>query len=296
MTGGRLGEHDRDQTPVAPARALALVAAGAAGTAALAPLLLRPLVRRRPARWLRRNHAGRQVDLLAGPAAAAGLVAGTALAARVLPRPSGRPLLIPVVAAAVLGRYDDTVGARPALALHRGLRGHAAALRRGQLSTGAVKAAGTCAAALVGVVLAPATGSGRPRPAPALLRDAAVVALSAHLVNVTDLRPGRAVKVVVVLAGPLAARGDTWAAVAAGAAVGAAPPDLAGRSMLGDTGAGALGAALGAAVVTALRPVGRWTALAGLVAAAGAAERRSLSEVVARSPVLSALDAAGTRR
>src|SRR5207237_893225 len=108
----------------------------------------------------------------------------------------------------------------------------------------------------------------------------AVVAGSANLLNLLDLRPGRALKVTLVWGALTAARrsstgsragsgarssaGATAGAAAAGAAVGLLRPDLAGRAMLGDTGANSAGALLGTAVVQAAGRRGRLAWLAVL--------------------------------
>jgi UDP-N-acetylmuramyl pentapeptide phosphotransferase/UDP-N-acetylglucosamine-1-phosphate transferase len=71
--------------------------------------------------------------------------------------------------------------------------------------------------------------------------------------------------------------------VAAGVAGVVLPDDLGGRAMLGDTGAHALGALLGAAVVVGNRRAGLVAHAAAVVAAAACGER--VSEV-ARSLTL----------
>lgn len=83
-----------------------------------------------------------------------------------------------------------------------------------------------------------------------------VIAGAAHFVNLVDVRPGRAAAAVLALgapglfrAGAGAGAGAGIAATAMGAAAAVLPDDLGERAMIGDTGAHALGAALGAAVV-----------------------------------------------
>jgi hypothetical protein len=127
------------------------------------------------------------------------------------------------------------------------------------------------------------------------LPDAALVAGTANLVNLFDLRPGRAGKValaagVLTCAGPAAALG----ASVAGAAAAELPDDLAEQTMLGDLGANALGALLGlrlAAGGTALR----WGSLVVVSALTLASERVSFSRVIERTPALQALDQLGRR-
>ncbi|MFF5424802.1 MULTISPECIES: hypothetical protein [unclassified Streptomyces] len=200
-------------------------------------------------RWLRTNHAGRSVDLYAGPATALGAAAGAG---------SG-PVALAVLAAGACGAYDDVRGDH-----RRGFRAHLAALRHGEVTSGAVKLFGIGAASLVAGALL------KERPADKLLAGV-VIAGTAHLVNLTDVRPGRAGLLVLGLGLPGLLRGPAAAPLAAapvGAAVAVLADDLGERTMLGDTGAHALGAALGAAVAAGNGRPGLVAHAAGLIAAA----------------------------
>jgi UDP-N-acetylmuramyl pentapeptide phosphotransferase/UDP-N-acetylglucosamine-1-phosphate transferase len=213
-----------------------------------------------PDRWERKNYAGRTVELYAGPATA---VAAGLAAARVRPAAG-----LAVLAAGACGAYDDIVGAGDP---RRGFGSHLAALRHGEVTSGAVKLFGISAAGLV---------------AGALLEERAVdkvlagivIAGAAHLVNLLDVRPGRAAAAVVALGAPGLLRkgaGAELAAVAVGTAAAVLPDDLGERAMIGDTGAHALGAALGAAVVAANRRAGLLAHAAALVAAAAYGDKVS---------------------
>ena len=170
-----------------------------------------------------------------------------------------------------------------------------AALSHGRLTTGALKLFG---GAVVAVVLAAAPGevSGR-----RLLADAALVALAANLGNLLDRAPGRTLKVGLVAYIPIAlAAGTSPVGLAVASVVGAAAgllhADLRERLMLGDTGANLLGAVLGLAVVLETsRPV-RTVILVVLIALNLVSERVSFSKVIAATPVLRSLDAAGRAR
>jgi hypothetical protein len=116
-----------------------------------------------------------------------------------------------------------------------------------------------------------------------------VIAGTANLVNLLDLRPGRALKAVIGLALPMALPSPA-AATALGASVGVIADDLDARSMLGDTGANAAGALVGLALVERTGPVGRAVALAALTALTLASERVSFSAVIERHPLLRRLD------
>ena len=273
---------------------VAAVAGVAAAAAYRAGALLPPAWR---APWQRTNHAGETVTLLEGPAYVLGATAGAALAG---PAPA-----LAGVAAGALGTLDDLAGD----ASSKGLRGHLGALAHGRLTTGSVKVAGLALTGLAAVVVVdrragtsaahPAPG-GAPHSAVATLVGGAVVAASANLVNLLDLRPGRALKATSLAALPLFVRpgrpGTGAAAAALGAALALLGPDLAEEAMLGDTGANAAGALLGVALVERTRLAGRLGALAALAALTLASERVSFTQVIESTPGLRALDALGRRR
>lgn len=276
----------------------------ALGAAASTALLLRVLRRRPPggeARWTRTNHAGAPVTLLEGPAYAVGAVCG-ALATG---GPGAAPAAVAGLGAAAFGALDDLAGDSAS----KGLRGHLSALASGRVTTGAVKILGL---GLTGAVTAALADRRWPSDVPVLatVTGAAVVAAAANMANLLDLRPGRALKVALLAAAPLAAAplaagrevgtrsGSTsalTAAAAAGAALGALPGDLAGTSMLGDTGANSAGALVGLALVgrTGLR--GRLAALTVLTALTLVSEKVSFTAVIEATPGLRELDALGRR-
>ncbi len=261
-------------------RAVGLVAAG--GTAAAWWWLRQSPAGSDPG-WQRRNFRDRDVSLLLGPAVAAGATVGVAAAA---PR---RTAALAVAAIGLVGAYDDRYGDSHA----RGLGGHLVALREGRVTTGLIKLV-----AMAGVAaLASARHS---RKAVDVALGTVLVAGSANLINLFDLRPGRAAKVTGAVAavlsrvGPAPAR--AVAAAAGGAATAGLAPDVREHAMLGDCGAGALGATLGWSL--AMRPsrLTRVGAAAGVVAATLASERVSFSAVIDANPVLRRLDQLGRAR
>jgi UDP-N-acetylmuramyl pentapeptide phosphotransferase/UDP-N-acetylglucosamine-1-phosphate transferase len=248
----------------------------------------------------RTNYRGRSVSLRGGPALAA--AASLTAAAGAPGACSAAAVLIAGLGSGVVGRYDDT-RAQPA----KGFRGHLAALRRGQVTTGVVKILGVGAAATAAAVLLaadPATGgpgrpaAGRPtvRGALSTLLGAGVIAGAANLVNLLDLRPGRALKVGLLAGTPLlAGPAGGLAAGPVGASAALLPADLDEQIMLGDCGANALGAVLGVALAARTGPAGRAGALAVIAALTAASERVSFTRVIARTPALRALDEFGRR-
>ncbi|MGW1198610.1 hypothetical protein ACWD4B_22630 [Streptomyces sp. NPDC002536] len=93
--------------------------------------------------------------------------------------------------------------------------------------------------------------------------------------NLLDVRPGRAAGAVVALGLPGMVRGVDAAAAPVGAAVALLKDDLAARTMLGDTGAHALGAGLGTVVVAGNGRTGLALHAAALVAVALVMEVKS---------------------
>jgi len=272
-----------------PLLAVAASAAAAWATSRAARHLPRPLAKP----WERTNHAGSSVTLLEGPAFVAGALVGATLAPAA---PAGHPahptqrfaVAVAAGAAGALGALDDLAGGTA----DKGLRGHLAALRRGEVTTGAVKVVGLAATGLVAAALSdtaePTPSARRRGGALATLVGGAVVAGAANVVNLVDLRPGRALKVTVAAAAPFA--GTTAGAAALGASLGVVGDDLAARSMLGDTGANAAGALVGLAVVERTGLAGRLVALAGLTALTLASERVSFTRVIEDNRVLRAVD------
>jgi hypothetical protein len=241
--------------------------------------------------WNRTNHRGEPVTLLEGPALAIGGIAAAAVAPASL-----RNRLAAMLAcggAAAFGGYDDVAGDRSAT----GFRGHLGALSRGEVTSGTVKLAGIGATALVAALVADGPDGSRPaRPADRLLR-AGLVAGGANLINLFDLRPGRAIKAAMLAGGLLAVVPGGAAAVTPALASAAAllPEDLGEKAMLGDAGANALGAMLGVAAATTLSRRGQVTALAGIIALTAASEFVSFTEVIEQTGPLRWLDMLGRR-
>ena len=231
--------------------------------------------------WSRTSHRGEPVTLLEGPAVAAGAIVGTLVqggSAR-----SAAALAVAGAGAAAFGAYDDLTGSGD----RRGFRGHLGALRHGEITTGAVKLGGIGLTGLVSAALA-----GGP-PADVVI-NAGLVAGGANLVNLFDLRPGRAIKVAVASGSLIGAAGSRQVAAPLGAALALLPEDLGERAMLGDCGANAVGAMLGAAAAGLPRPA-RIALLAGITGLTAASEKVSFTKVIERTPTLRWLDRLGRR-
>lgn len=245
------------------------------------------------------------------------------------------PVLL-VLGAAVFGLIDDVLGSGEA----RGFGGHFAALREGTLTTGMVKLLGIGALAVVsGTGIASSIDRVDPMVAQATgwtqmgLTLAAwvvaslVIALAANFVNLTDLRPGRAMKAYLPLAiagvglsswgAWMALQAKTAAAQTSGFPTGDAVwvwlaasvlclavlvlgpvfalwrYDLGERAMLGDAGANAMGALAGYLMARGA-PLWLLVALALVLLALNlASERVSFTSVIERVGLLKWIDGLG---
>ena len=279
-----------------------LALAVAALALCVAALAASSLLAHPPAGLRRANYRGKEVAAVGGLVILASLLAGeAALAVAYLVRTGGPSattfasrdhwgFLVVALGFFGLGQLDDLAAGAHA----RGFRGHARALARGELTGGAIKALGGAAlGVVVGALWERSLG-------PALL-DAAIVALSANVVNLLDLRPGRAAKTFLIGWAALAvtAWGSAAVVLSLPAATAAAVwliPDLAERGMLGDAGANLLGAVLGAGAALTLPVRGRLAVLAVLAVLTLASERWSFSAAIERVPPLRWLDRAGQSR
>ncbi|MFG1927449.1 hypothetical protein [Cryptosporangium sp. NPDC048952] len=275
---------------------------GSAALAAAATYALQRAATRLPASITqalgRTNHRGEPVTLAEGPTTALGATLAAVIGTSGVSPRVATAVGVAGLGAAAVGAYDDVVGARPDQRTDKGFRGHLNALREGRVSAGAVKVAGVGASALVAGALLPRARSPLGAAVDTALA-ATVIAGAANVVNLFDLRPGRALKVGLLAAGPLLVSDRSGSAAVAsavtGAAVTALPDDLGERSMLGDAGANALGALLGVAAATRLGRTGRALTAAGLVGLMAASEKVSFTAVIARTPALNAIDRWGRR-
>jgi UDP-GlcNAc:undecaprenyl-phosphate GlcNAc-1-phosphate transferase len=269
----------------------------------LAPALLRAL---RDGGHVRANYRARQLPFPFGVLTlAAALIALIPLllvqrlaSTQVLPN-EFLPIAVYAFGVLALGLVDDAFGASGEDGREgaggrvppRGWRGHGAAVLRGELSTGALKAVGSLGLALLAMSYLELS-NGR------WLLAAAVLVLATNVFNLLDLRPGRATKAFVLLGAGLAIGSadlsPLWAlGLFAAPALVAGVYDLRERVMLGDTGANLLGALAGLWLVLTLSGTGQLVALALLAAITLYGELRSISTLLERTPGLRRLDSWG---
>ncbi|MEO6955238.1 MAG: hypothetical protein ABI137_00715 [Antricoccus sp.] len=267
-------------------RRLALAAAGALSSV----FALRSLQRHSPGGdrvWTRVNHRGEAVSLLSGPALTLSSALTSAIGA---PTGARRDAAILTLVTGAVGVYDDIVGAGPQQGADKGFKGHLRALRQGRITTGLVKIAGVGAAGIW------AARSITDHPLDRLIAGG-VIAGTANLVNLLDLRPGRALKFAIAT-GVLTSGGPAGGVVAGpiGAASGLISTDLAEHTMLGDGGANAIGAILGMRLAMQGGPLRRAAVLTVLSVLTLASEKVSFTQVIESTPVLREMDAFGRRR
>jgi UDP-N-acetylmuramyl pentapeptide phosphotransferase/UDP-N-acetylglucosamine-1-phosphate transferase len=257
-------------------------------------LLAAPSLQRRNHRGVMVPTAGGLFAVLAVLAVEAGRTVFVAFGVGAAPAAGDARVLVlfACMGFALLGLFDDLVGDEH----DRGLRGHLGALTAGRVTTGAVKLGAGAALALVLVRADVEHGS-----AARFIADAALVALAANLANLFDRAPGRCLKISLLAWIPLAiAAGSDAVGVALASVVGAfgalLGDDLREHVMLGDTGAYALGGALGLGVVLECSPTTRTVVLVILVAFTVAAELVSFGRVIDRVPVLRGFDQLGRHR
>jgi UDP-GlcNAc:undecaprenyl-phosphate/decaprenyl-phosphate GlcNAc-1-phosphate transferase len=268
---------------------------------AFAPTLARSLAR---GGRERANYRGRPLPfpfgvltLVVAPLTLAVLVPAQQLSSTQLLSPALPAIATYALGVLVLGLLDDELADETrdehGRVRARGLRGHSAAVLRGEPSTGALKATGTLGLALL-VSGEPAFGLPRAH----WLLSAAVLVLAANAFNLLDLRPGRTGKAFAALAAALTAIAGSprvlWAlgpllapALVAGAY------DLRERVLLGDTGSNLLGALAGLWLVLTLSRTGALIALALLAGITLYGEFRSISALIERAPLLRRLDSWG---
>ena len=285
-------------------RQLPVVGAGIGVCAGLGHVLRRKRIK--ASQWERTNFHGVTVSLRGGVAMAGAAVASAAVASALSDQP--RAALGGAVAAlggAVAGYIDDVdQGAHDGGKVAKGLKGHLGALAHGQVTTGVIKIAGIGASALAASALVGSKATSVSGKAVDLALNTVLIAGTANLANLLDLRPGRALKATVLVAAPLSyfscAAAKTPASPASAqrllasglnaAAITALVEDLQETTMLGDTGANAAGALLGTSLAANDSRKLRLGAALGVVGLILASEKVSFSKVIAANPALNWLD------
>lgn len=253
---------------------------------------------------MRPNYAERQIPIGAGLYLVMLLPAILTLAmlagVRALPLQLNLVFSLAVLGFGLAGLVDDLLGGDR----DKGFRGHFGALfRERRLTSGALKA---LFGVVVSIFIALALRFVEAKlfgPWYQVLLNTLLLASAANLINLFDLRPGRAGKVYLLALLICAAVSH------AGWLLGYGGPillytvmflplfrrDLRAQLMLGDVGANALGAVLGLAMVFWLTPRGKIVALLILLGLQLLSERFSFSALIERQGFLRLLDRLGRR-
>ena len=285
-------------------RQLPVVGAGIGVCAGLGYVLRRKRIK--ASQWERTNFHGVTVSLRGGVAMAGASVASAAVASALSDQP--RAALGGVVASlggGLAGYIDDVdQGAHDGGKVAKGLKGHLGALAHGQVTTGVIKIAGIGASALAASALVGSKATSVGGKLADLALNTVLIAGTANLANLLDLRPGRALKATVLVAAPLsyfscadaktpASPASAQRLLASGlnaAAITALVEDLQETTMLGDTGANAAGALLGTSLAANDSWKLRLGTTLGVVGLILASEKVSFSKVIAANPALNWLD------
>ena len=247
-------------------RQLPVVGAGIGVCAGLGYVLRRKRIK--ASQWERTNFHGATVSLRGGVAMAGASVASAAVASALSDQP--RAALGGVVASlggGLAGYIDDVdQGAHDGGKVAKGLKGHLGALAHGQVTTGVIKIAGIGASALAASALVGSKATSVGGKAADLALNTVLIAGTANLANLLDLRPGRALKATVLVATPLsyfscaaaktpasgASVTSATASVASGASGAPSAKPVSPASASGASAQRLLASGLNAAAITAL--------------------------------------------
>lgn len=247
-------------------RQLPVVGAGIGVCAGLGYVLRRKRIK--ASQWERTNFHGVTVSLRGGVAMAGASVASAAVASALSDQP--RAALGGVVASlggGLAGYIDDVdQGAHDGGKVAKGLKGHLGALAHGQVTTGVIKIAGIGASALAASALVGSKATSVGAKAADLVLNTVLIAGTANLANLLDLRPGRALKATVLVAAPLsyfscagakapasgASVTSATASVASGASAAPSAKPVSPASASGASAQRLLASGLNAAAITAL--------------------------------------------
>ena len=204
--------------------------------------------------------------------------------------------LIGIISICFLGFIDDMLGQRDTL----GFKGHFGALFKGKLTTGGFKALG---GGIIAFFLALSLSGLEPswKGWVDILLNTLIIALFTNMLNLLDLRPGRAIKgylfflLLIIL---MAVGRVNWLLITPllGIILVYFPVDLKARAMMGDSGSNVLGLTLGYYSIVFLSLPYRAAVLLFLIAMHIYTEKFSLTKTIEQVPLLRAIDQAGRSR
>jgi len=195
--------------------------------------------------------------------------------------------LVGIMTMASVGLIDDLIGNRDAT----GFKGHIKSLLKGKLTTGGFKA-------IIGGLIALLIGSLFSFHVIEILVNALIIALFTNLINLLDLRPGRALKgflsisILFVIIG-LSREVRIILISIIGYAAGYFPQDIKAKSMMGDIGSNTLGVVLGVVAVISYTMTAKYIVLALLILIHIFTEKYSITEIIKKNSILNFIDELG---
>lgn len=192
-----------------------------------------------------------------------------------------------IMTMAAIGLIDDLIGNRDTL----GFKGHIKSLLKGKLTTGGLKA-------IIGGLIALLIGGLFSFHIVEIVVNALIIALFTNLINLLDLRPGRALKgflsisILLIIIG-LAMEVRIILVSIIAYVIGYFPQDIKARSMMGDVGSNTLGITLGIVTVISYTMATKYIVLGLLVLIHIITEKYSLTEIIKKNSILNFLDELG---
>jgi len=262
-------------------------------SAVIFPLLLSLLV---SSGCLRENYRGRKIPNCGGLLLIINLITFLGITSVLFPQELLFfkrwlfPLTILVLGMGLLGILDDLFGTRA----EGGFKGHFRELARGHLTTGVLKALG-------GGLLSLFVASLFSGNSFFLIVNAILLALCMNTFNLLDVRPGRAIKVFLILSLVIflfSLHSPIWklGGIFVGPILILFRADLIERCMLGDVGSNILGALIGLSFIANFQGFINLVILAMLITIQIYAERHSISAFILRVPALRRMDEWGRRK
>jgi UDP-GlcNAc:undecaprenyl-phosphate/decaprenyl-phosphate GlcNAc-1-phosphate transferase len=221
-----------------------------------------------------------------------GFFAGAVLSIILIPDSFINVLVFVIVSTALLflGLVDDQIGDKDA----KGFVGHFTSLFRGNLTTGGFKAILTVMAALfASIIISPNFRH--------VIVNTLLLSFFTNLINLMDLRPGRAAKSFLFLAVLLTyfasdtIAQNTFILIAISTVLGYITLDLGSKVMMGDCGSNTLGIILGLVTINLFNFYEKLLILGVLVAIHIIAERWSITKIIEGNRVFSYIDRFGRK-
>lgn len=248
----------------------------------------------------RKNYAGNTVNLYGGITAGVNLFATALLQWQSGNKQLAKSVAVSTAATTACGLIDDLdQGEHDGQTTAKGFKGHLSALSKGQVTTGIVKIGGICLSSIISATfITKRSGKSSVVYCYDLLLNAGIIASTANLHNLLDLRPGRCLKFSTMICLPLLFANRKSKAIALSNisnAVVAIRSDLAEETMLGDTGANAIGAYAGIGYASLDSRLLKTVYAVAVVGLTLLSEKVSFSKVIQSVPTLKAIDDLGRK-